>query len=200
MTSEYDPVLAPRHGPPDEDLARVREAFAAAGRPYLSSPWPWLLWSLLLPAAALATPAVAARFAASGVLFLWSGAILVGGAVEAGVFLRRGERGASGLGSWVLRVQGNLSLLAVVLSLALLWHGLPGLLPGLWLLLLGHSLYSAGSLAFAPLGTSGLLYQAGGVAALVPGTEPLLCFALATWAGNLQVAVRLFRADRSPSR
>lgn len=196
MASEYDPVFAtrPRDAPPDADLETVRGLFATASRAYLSSPVPWLGWAALLPAGALLTPIAVAAGGYPAVLGLWSATILVGGAVEA-VFLLRGRRrrGRSGIGGWAMTLQGNLSLVAVALSGAVLLGGAPQLLPGLWLLLLGHSLFALGSLAFRPQRTAGVFYQIGGVAALVPGLPGLTIFAVTTCLGNLWIALGVAR-------
>lgn len=199
MTSEYDPVFheRDRRDDPASDLAQARRLFAAASRPYLSSAVPWLVWALALPAAALATPVAFERATHAGVLGLWSAAILVGGGVE-GLFLlwaRRRSGGGTPLGSWAMTLQGNLSLVAVALSALLLLLGEPRFLPALWLLLLGHSLFALGSLAFAPQRTAGILYQLGGIAALVPGVPPLWAFAAATALGNLWIAAGVARRD-----
>jgi hypothetical protein len=150
--SEYDPVFSDkrRRADPASDLAQAKRLFAQASRPYLGSPVPWIAWACALPAAALATPATAAAASYPGVLGLWSGAILAGGAVE-GVYLLRARRrlgGGSPLGSWAMTLQGNLSLVAVALSAVFLSTGGARFLPGLWLLLLGHSLFALGGLAF----------------------------------------------------
>lgn len=182
--SEYDPLLAAEES---DDLAEVEELFAGASTPYLTFPWTWLAWALLLPAAALATrPALAAGGVAAAVLG-WSAAILLGGAVElTGIRRTRGRRGATPLAGWVLRAQGNLSLLGLVLSVALMFAGCPLLLPGLWMLLLGHSFYTLGALAFPPFRVAGILYQAGGAVALWPSVlDPFLAFAVAAGVGNL---------------
>jgi len=196
-TSEYDTVLSRPPSAADlRDLDLARELFTVASRRYLGSPWPWLGWALILPATALVTPAVASAFDDVGTVLLWSSAILLGGVVEA-LSLRHGERGGqlggSGLATWAFRVQANLSLAAVVLSAALIFAGAVALLPGLWLLCLGHSLYTLGGLAFAPMRQAGLIYQLGGVAALLPGVEPLLLFAAATFVANLYLAVGVAR-------
>jgi hypothetical protein len=182
--SEYDPLLAEEDS---EDLAQVEELFAAASAAYLASPWTWLAWSLLLPAAALATRPAMAMGGARLVGLAWSLAILAGGAIELiGLRRSRPHRTSTPLAGWVLRAQGNLSLVGVVLSLALVAADRPLALPGLWLLLLGHSFYTHGGLAFPPFRVAGLLYQAGGVAALWPwGVDPLPVFAAATAGGNL---------------
>jgi hypothetical protein len=93
----------------------------------------------------------------------------------------------------VLRVQGNLSLVALTLSALLIWQDLAWALPGLWLLLLGHSFYMLGGLAFEPFRACGLLYQLGGVAALWPNSSPLGAFAVATAAGNLWMGIGVLR-------
>jgi len=199
VASEYDPVFTARsHGDdPTSDLARARQLFARASRPYLSSPVPWLAWAVLLPAAALATETADAAGSYRAVLALWSVAILLGGVVES-VYLFRGRRrsgGGSPLGSWAMTLQGNLSLVAVALSALLLLTDNGGYLPGVWLLLLGHSLFGLGGLAFRPQRTAGILYQVGGVAALVPGLPAFWIFAAATAAGNLWVALGIARRD-----
>ena len=98
--------------------------------------------------------------------------------------------------SWVLRVQGNLSLVAVALSALFIWQDLAWVLPAVWLLLLGHSFYMLGGLAFEPLRTCGILYQLGGLAALWPGYA-LPAFAVATAAGNLWMGFCIWRSRRA---
>lgn len=148
-------------------------------------------------------------------LFAWSAVILLGGMVEI-VGIRRNARRfdqettGSTLAAWVLRLQGNLSFVAIALSALLVWQDLAWVLPGLWLLLLGHSFYMLGGLAFPPFRTCGLLYQLGGLVALWPDGSPLLAFAAATAVGNLWMGIGILRAptpprplrptDRSPSR
>lgn len=198
--SEYDPLFTA--GEPeasgsdpaaDTDLERVRDRFAAAGGPYLRSPLPWIGWALLLPGAALATPGVLAARGGAAVLALWSAAILVGGAVEAaGYIAGRKRQPASPLARWVLRVQGNTSLIAVALSALLVWLGDAAVLPGLWLLLLGHSFYLLGGLAFDAFRVYGLIYQGAGLLALWPGAPALPIFAAATFAGNLWMAAAVW--------
>jgi hypothetical protein len=198
--SEYDPVFPERDRRDDEasDLARARELFARASRPYLSSPVPWLAWAALLPAAALLTARATTAAGPAGVLALWSAAIVAGGVVES-VYLFRARRrlgGGTPLGSWAMTLQGNLSLVAVALSAVLLATGNSRYLPGLWLLLLGHSLFGLGGLAFRPQRTAGIVYQLGGALALVPGVAELHAFAAATALGNLWVAAGLARGAR----
>ncbi len=195
MPSEYDDLFAPPTG--EDDLEPVRERFRAASRPFLSSPWPWLGWAVLLPGTALATQVVLRSFGPAGVLFAWSAVVLAGGAVEF-LAIRRAGAGGSPLASWVLRIQGNLSLVAVALSVLLLWEDAAWALPGLWLLVLGHSFYLLGGLASRPLRICGILYQLGGVAALWPYGSPLLVFAAATAAGNLWMAAAVWRESPSP--
>ena len=186
MPSEYDPLFTPAR-PVEDDLEPVRERFRAASRPFLRSPWSWLAWSLLLPAAALATPLALRLAGFAAVLFTWSAVILLGGAVELAAIRRsrsgEGGAGATPLASWVLRLQGNLSLVAVALSVLLIWENAAWALPGLWLLLLGHSFYLLGGLAFEPFRAYGLLYQLGGALALWPGGAPLPVFAATAAAG-----------------
>jgi hypothetical protein len=193
VPSEYEPLFTPKETGAD-DLEPVRDHFRAASRPFLRSPWSWFTWALLLPVAAFATPFAYRLGGPSGVLFAWSGVILLGGAVEILAIRRSAREGASGtLAAWVLRLQGNLSLVALALSAVLVWQDLAWALPGLWLLLLGHSFYMLGGLAFPPLRTCGVLYQLGGFAALWPGGMPLLVFALATAAGNLWMGIGVWR-------
>src|SRR6185295_2982528 len=196
MPSEYEPLFTPEQAGAD-DLEPVREHFRAASRPYLRSPWSWFTWAALLPAAALATPLALRLGGASGVLFVWSGVILLGGAVEI-VAIRRAGRRSSGstLASWVLRLQGNLSIVALLLSALLLWLDAAWALPGLWLLVLGHSFYMLGGFAFEPFRVCGLLYQLGGLAALWPGGSPLAVFAVATAAGNVWIGIGVWREQR----
>jgi len=199
MPSEYEPLFTPARSVED-DLEPVRESFRAASRPFLRTPWSWFSWAVLLPAAALATPGALRTFGFVGVLFTWSAVILLGGGVEMGAIRRAG----GGLGSstplaaWVLRLQGNLSLVAVALSVLLVWQGDAWALPGVWLLLLGHSFYMLGGLSFEPLRTCGILYQIGGLGALWPGGAPLAVFAAATAAGNLWMGVAVWRERRQP--
>lgn len=174
----------------------MREHFRRAGRPFLGSPWSWLSWSVLLPLISLATPLAFRVGGPPGVLFAWSGAILLGGAVEMLAIFRSGKGlGMVGtpLSSFVLSIQGNLSLAALILSALFVWQDLTWALPGLWLLLLGHSFYLLGGLAFGPLRTCGLIYQLGGLAALWPDGLPLLALALATGLGNLWMAISIWR-------
>ncbi len=195
MGSEYDPLFTgAAGGAGNGDLAAVQESFRRAAAPYLASPVPWLVWGVALPAAALATRRTLAAAGPRGVLLLWSFTILAAGAVEAVIYARRRRRQErSSLAGWALRSQGNLSLAAVALSIALLLAGEARLLPALWLLLLGHSLYGLGGLSFRPLRSCGLIYQLGGVAALLALTRADLVFAAATGIGNLWVAASIVR-------
>ncbi len=196
MASEYDPLFAGRGSPAEgRDLERVEDLFAAAAEPYLRSPWSWALWAVVLPSAALVS-AHAARRGALAVLVLWSGAVLLGGAFEAALILR-GRRPRTALAGWVLRAQGNLSLVAVALSLALVGARLAWLLPALWLLLVGHSFLTLGGLTFPPLRRAGWIYQCAGLVALVPRARPLWVFAVAAAAGNGLVAWSLARRRRA---
>jgi hypothetical protein len=194
--TEYDPLFASSRTGAD-DLEPVRERFRAASRPFLRSPISWFAWSALLPGAALATPLALRLAGPSGVLFTWSGTILLGGAIEflgiRGRSIPTGSVPTGTLAAWVLRLQGNLSLIALALSVLLVWQDLAWALPGLWLLLLGHSFYMLGGLAFEPMRVCGLIYQIGGVAALWPDGFPLEVFALATAAGNLWMGLGVWR-------
>ena len=199
--SEYEPLFSRDDSGPD-DLTPVRERFAAASRPFLSSPYTWLAWAVVLPAVSLATPTLL-RLGPSATLFAWSLAILAGGAVELVNIRRSPRRGQQGtLASWVLNVQGNLSLVALALSILLVWMDLARALPALWLLLLGHSFYMLGGLSFPPMKACGLIFQAGGALAL--WLDPFVVFAAASAAGNLWMGVGVWRAtrqsDTSPSR
>ena len=195
QSSEYDPAFGAAGAPGDDsDLERGRRLFAVASRPYLSSPIPWLVWAAVLPGAALATDRALAARGPVAVLALWSTAVVLGGAVEAAFLLRARRRfGTTPLGSWVMTAQGNLSLVAAALSLALVVADRFDLIPGVWLLLLGHSLFSLGGLALPAMRAAGIVYQLAGAAALVPGARPLLAVAVATGAGNLWIAIGLLR-------
>ena len=202
MPSEYDP-LRPRRPLSGEasDLDRVQALFSAAARGYLKSPWPWLCWAIVLPATATVTSDVAAAGGPLAVLILWSVAILLAGAVEGITMWRsRGAAVASDITRWVFRGQGNLSLVAVVLTAALAWQGRYELLPGVWLLLVGHSLFTVGGLAAKPLERGGLLYQFGGVCCLLPWFGSLTVFAITTAVANGMIAGSLWlnaRRERS---
>lgn len=186
--SEYDPLGA--EAEETGELREVQELFAEAARPFVTSPWSWVAWALVLPLASLFTRAVAEARGDSGVLLLWSGAILAAGLVE-GLAIRRGRgrHGRSSLASWVLRVQGNLSLVALLLSVVLVVGDRAILLPGLWLLLLGHSFYVVGGLAFAPFRPYGLAFQLAGALALWPRlVDPFPVLAAVTFGANLWMA------------
>lgn len=194
MGSEYDPLFAGAAGETSDDLDVVRERFTRASKPFLRSPWTWLAWALLAPAAALTTEPTAARFGPPGVLLLWSVTILAGGAVEAGSILRgRRREPRSPLSRWVLHVQGNTSLLAVVLSALLVWLDASWALPGVWLLMLGQSFYLLGGLALPAFRGCGLLYQIAGVVALWPYGPALEVLAAALAIGNLWLAWSVWR-------
>lgn len=193
MDSEYDPPRLFHRQPQDDDrFEAVRAAFRDAGSSYLRSPWPWLCWGLLLPTAALATTRAAGAWGPVGVLLLWSLTIIAGGVVEA-TSLARHRAGGSAIAGWALRVQGNLSLIAVVLSALLLYLDSSWALPGLWLLLLGHSFYGLGGLSFPALRRYGLTYQLGGLVALCAGTAALVVFAATAAAANLGMALAVWR-------
>lgn len=196
--SEYDVLFeAPRTG--DDDLEPVRERFHRASRPFLQNPWSWFSWALILPAAALATPVALRQAGPAGALFTWSAAILLGGAVEF-LSIRRagGSFRGSALAGAVLRIQGNLSMVALALSALLVWQESAWAIPGLWLLLLGHSFFMLGGLAWGPFRVCGVLYQLGGIAALWPGGYPWAAFALATAAGNLWMGISVWRERDRP--
>ena len=183
-----------------DELDRVRVHFRNASRRYLNQPWSWLAWALILPAAAVASPSVLADGGPIGLLILWSLAVIAGGVIEATQILRNRHEGPSTtLSAWVLRAQGNLSLVALIVSIVVLWQGVGWMLPGLWLLLLGHSLYSLGGLAFAPLRSCGLLYQLGGLMAIWPHQMEMRVFAVTTFVANMWVAWSIWR-ERSESR
>ena len=204
--SAYDPLFARSDAPQagsehsQGDLERARSEFRAASRPFLRTSLSWLAWGVVLPTASLLTPLAFRRSAESGVLLLWSCAVLVGGALELAALSRsRAVGSATPLASWALRVQGNLSLVAVLLSAALVWADAASLLPGLWLLLLGHSLFVLGGLAFPPMRTAGVIYQLGGAVALWPSGTSLIALAVATAAGNLWMAWSIWSRGESES-
>ena len=206
--SEYDPVFSAQERRRDfgsaaaEDEEAVRAAFVRAGQGYLVSPLSWLVWAVVLPGAALLTERYGANLGLRGLLLLWSGAVLAGGVVEGALLWRSRARraGGSGLGSWAMTAQGNLSLVGLGLSVAVAWIGQAWLLPGLWLLLIGHSFFTLGALASRPLRACGVAYQLGGAAALWPGGRALVAFAVATAIANLGMAVALLFAPREQPR
>jgi hypothetical protein len=151
--SEYDPIppRAPLTTDPS-DLERVQELFGKSAGSFLRSPWSWWAWSLILPIAALASREVYPLGGPRAALILWSFFILCGGLIEGAIILSGSRIEArTPLSGWVLRSQGNLSLVAVALSALLYWKGLPGYLPAVWLLLVGHSFYVIGRLSFRPM-------------------------------------------------
>ncbi|MEM7050936.1 MAG: hypothetical protein AAF604_14805 [Acidobacteriota bacterium] len=186
--SAYDPVFTGTST--DDSLERVQARFEEASEPYLRSPFNWLAWSVLLPAAALLTPTAQRGFGVSGPLLLWSLAVLLGGAVEGLLIFPRAPRQGKhrSLSAWVFRLQGNISLVAAALSALLLWSGLAWAVPALWLLLLGHSFYGIGGLSVTAFRTYGLIYQAAGFAALWPSGWSLHIFAAGTLVANLWMA------------
>ncbi len=191
--SVYDPLIPEPSAHDLKDLERIRAEFEKASRPFLGSAATWLAWSILLPAAALITRRLPPD-AFAPVLLVWSSAILLGGAVEGFAIYRRAQKHPpTPLGSWVLRSQGNLSLVGLALSALLVWQDLPWAIPGIWLLLLGHSLYMLGGLAFKPFKASGVAYQAGGIVALAPLGISLETFAVTTAAANLWMAFSIYR-------
>lgn len=199
MSSEYDPVppRAPLTTEPS-DLERVQALFGKAASGYLRSPWSWWAWGLILPAAALATRSIYPLGGFRATLMLWSFFILCGGLIEGVLLLRGGKMTArTPLASWVLRTQGNLSLVAVAVSVVLVWKGLHEFLPAVWLLLVGHSFYVIGKLSFRPLRTAGLLFQAGGLLALLPGIDGYVAFAACAFAGCLWMGVGVYRTAGS---
>ncbi len=181
-------------------MDKVQELFSHAASGYVSSPWPWVCWAFVLPAAALMTPTVATAVGPVAVLLLWSVAILLAGAVEA-LSMRRARKGVtpSDITRWVFRGQGNLSLIAIVLTLALGWQRMYEFLPAVWLLLIGHSFFSIGGLAASALKRGGLLYQVGGVISLLPWFESLIVFAVTTAVANATIALSLLLRRRRES-
>lgn len=198
MSSEYDSLSLTRAAShaDTEAFEQVRELFQVAGRPYLSSPWSWLAWGVALPTAALLTRVVAEQGGFPWVAILWSAAILAAGLVEGWAMLQAGA-GGSPLASWALHVQGNLSLVALVLSILLLVRHQASALPGLWLLLLGHSFYSLGGLSYRELRRYGLAYQLGGISALLFAGAALPIFAVTTAAANVTLALAIWQRQRA---
>jgi len=191
-SSEYEPAFGatPVDDAAADDLARVRQAFELASQPYLSTPVSWFAWAVLLPLAALTSARAAAIAGPRGLVLLWSLTILVGGLIEGRAMLaarRQGRR--SPLGGWAMALQGNLSAVGAALSAALVALDAARLLPGLWLLLLGHSFFALGGLALPAMRRAGLLYQLGGVAALLPGLPTAAIFAASTALGNLWIGL-----------
>lgn len=193
--SEYDPIV-PRRELSNErsDLDQVRALFERSAARFLRSPWSWVLWAVIVAAASFSTRSAAAIGGAWTVVILWSTAILVGGVAEALLYARGGrDLRPSQLARWVLSSQGNLSIVGLALSCYLVWAGHGLALPGVWLLVLGHSFWAHGGLGFPAFRTAGALYQLGGLAALTPWVDPLVALAVAFAAGNLWLAVAVWR-------
>lgn len=202
MGSEYDPLFAARKAVVD-DLTSVQQLFARSAAPFTRSPWSWWAWAVILPAVALATRPLLAASGLREVVFAWCGAIIVGGAIEMWIVRTSGRSGGQAsrttLATWVLRSQANLSFVAAVLSALLLWWGHAEALPGLWLLVLGHSFLVLGGLAFPPFRRAGWIYQLAGLGALWPGQDGLLWFAAATALGNGVIGLAVQSSSRSRS-
>ncbi|MCZ6508188.1 MAG: hypothetical protein O7A04_09125 [Acidobacteria bacterium] len=196
MGSEYDPVFGPTEANVD-DLEDVRTLFARASSPFTRSPWSWWTWAVVLPIVALATRPLLARYGPSAPVVAWCSGIILAGVVEMWVVRSGAGRGRTTLAVWVLRSQANLSFVGVVISAALIGFGRAGALPGVWLLILGHSFLLLGGLAFRPFRRAGWIYQLAGLGALLPGQDGLVWFAAATALGNLSIglAVRALRTD-----
>jgi len=198
MSSEYEPVFG-RGGEVVDDLESVRDVFGKAAAPFTRSPWSWLTWAFLLPLVALTTRSVLVRFGAPGVVLAWCGTIILGGAVEVWAVRPDRQTARTTLAGWALRAQANLSFVAVVISAALIWADRINAVPGVWLLVLGHSFLLLGGLAFAPFKRAGWIYQVAGVVALWPSQDGLVWFAVATCIGNLWIglSVRSMRAGKA---
>lgn len=199
MSTEYDPLRAREPlSSGASDLDRVEAIFARAATGYLRSPWPWLCWALVLPLAALETTAAAAAGGPLAVLLLWSVAILLAGAVEGVTLWRsRGSVVSSDVTRWVFRGQANLSVIAIALTAGLAWQEAYELIPAVWLLLIGHSLFAVGGLAASALRRGGLLYQLGGAVSLVAQLDSLVIFATTTAVANCVIAGSLWLEARS---
>ncbi len=195
MGSEYDPIFASRSTAVD-DLGRARELFAAAASPFISSPWSWFGWAILLPTIALATGPLSARFGPRGAIIGWSATILAGGLLETWIVRGRRQTPRTTLAGWVLRSQANLSFVAGALSAILIWVQRIALVPGVWLLVLGHSFLVLGALAFRPFRWAGWLYQLAALGALWPGQNGWHWFALATGLGNLSIGLAVLGRNR----
>ncbi len=195
MGSEYDPLFSRPDVAQVDDLESVRALFARAASPFTRSPWSWWTWAVLLPAVALSTRPLVERHGPPLAIIGWCTVIVIGGAVE--MWVARAAAGAerTTLATWVLRSQANLSFVAVVLSGLLIWFGRFGAIPGLWLLVLGHSFLVLGGLAFRPFRRTGFLYQLAGLGALWPGQDGLIWFAVATGLGNLLIGLAVRSAS-----
>lgn len=191
MRSEYEPLFS-RKEPAVDDLAAVREIFSGAAAPFTRSPWSWAAWALLLPTVALATPTILSRYGPLAVVVAWCSIIILGGVVETWILRRGAAAPRTTVAGWVLRSQANLSFIAVAISAVLIWYQQPALLPGVWLLVLGHSFLVLGGLAFRPFRRTGWIYQLAGLGALWPSQDGLLWFAAATALGNLSIALSVY--------
>ncbi|MDH3404842.1 MAG: hypothetical protein OES32_03795 [Acidobacteriota bacterium] len=195
MGSEYDPIFRGPEREPVDDLEAVRQIFGSAAGPFTRSPWSWWAWAVLLPAIALLTRPLLARYGPSGAIIGWCAAIAAGGGLEMWVVRAGAAVERTTLATWVLRSQANLSFVAAAVSGALIWWGHFDALPGVWLLVLGHSFLMLGGLAFPPFRRAGWIYQLAGLGALWPGQDGLAWFAAATGLGNLAIGLAV-RANR----
>ena len=196
MGSEYEPLF--RRKAAVDDLEAVRRIFAGAAAPFTRSPWSWAAWAVLLPLAALATPEVLARYGPFVVVIVWCSVIILGGIVETWVLRWGAAAERTTVAGWVMRSQANLSFVAVAISAVLIWFQQAALLPGVWLLVLGHSFLVLGGLAFKPFRRAGWIYQVAGLGALWPTQDGLLWFAVATALGNLTIALSVRAATNRP--
>ena len=85
----------------------------------------------------------------------------------------------------------------MALSVVLVWKGLHGFLPAVWMLLVGHSFFVIGKLSFGPMRTAGLLLQAGGILALVPALDGFVVFAVCAFAACFWIGLGVRRRLRS---
>lgn len=195
--SEYDPIVPRRELSAERsDLEQVRALFEGSAERFLRSPWSWIVWAVIVGVTALVTRAIQDLVGPWVIVVVWSTAILVGGVAEAVLYAKSGqELRPSELGRWVLRSQGNLSMVGIAVSVFLIWRGEAGALPGVWLLVLGHSFYSHAGLGFAAFRQAGAAYQLGGVIALTPWVDPLLALAASVAAGNLWLAAAIWRRN-----
>ncbi len=107
----------------------------------------------------------------ASVIALWVGIGLLGVVLDLVLVARRARRRGKNpwyrLGQLAARVMGPAVVAALAVSLALAFHNLWGLIPGVWMLLYGSAVWTTGLLSVHNPGALGLVFVGGGVAALL---------------------------------
>ncbi len=194
---EYEPIFFTRKSKDSkeirDDLSIVQHLFKNAAQPFLSTPWGWLGWSIILPSSLLLTPVVNLKSGLRGIILLWSFSVLLGGIIEITAIRNSRYKNISNLSGWAYSIQGNLSLVGLALTSLLIFSS-PRIIPSLWLLIIGHSFYSLGSLADNILKYVGIYYQVMGIFTIF--THPLYISAFAFFSANITLFLYSFYNKR----